>query len=263
MEKRCFIIMPTGDPDGYAQGHFNRVYQYILVPACRLAGFSPLRADDPASHDTALDIIKTIIESDLAICDLSSNNASALYGFAIRQASSLPVTLIKDLKTKTIANIPEFDVLEYDESLRIDTVQNEIETLSEALKKSFANKAVGDSLISRLNIGTSEVTEIPYTSSDSSLPFTTDTSEQDENDQKKESHLPVISPLPDYVGNPITQEEIDWLKVGASIFHMNYGKGEILTISRMAKGRIAKIQFESGTKLLVLETSGIFRKIKP
>lgn len=254
--------MPVGDPDGYAPGHFNRVYQYILVPACRLAGFSPLRADDPASHDTALDIIKTIIESDVTICDISSNNSAALYGFAIRQASSLPVILIKDLKTNTIANIPEFEVVQYDESLRIDTVQNEIEMLSEALKRSFANKAVGDSLISRLNIGTSQLTEAPNTTSESSSTFTLDTSEQDENAQKKESHLPVISPLPDYVGNPITQEEIDWLKVGGSIFHMNYGKGEILTISRMAKGRIAKIQFESGPKLLVLETSGIFRKIK-
>ncbi|MEQ1584785.1 MAG: hypothetical protein ABL895_02830 [Cyclobacteriaceae bacterium] len=261
MEKRCFIIMPLGDPDGYAQGHFNRVYQYIIVPACRLAGFSPLRADDPAAHDTALDIIKTIIESDLAICDISANNPAALYGFAIRQASSLPVTLIKDLKTNTIANIPEFEVVQYDESLRIDTVQNEIETLSEALKKSFANKAVGDSLISRLNIGSQIAETLNASVTDIASSASVEATDKDEA-QQKEIHLPVISPLPDFVGNPITQEEIDWLKVGASIFHMNYGKGEILTISKMPKGRIAKIQFESGPKLLVLETSGIFRKVK-
>lgn len=261
MEKRCFIIMPIGDPDSYAPGHFNRVYQYIYVPACRLAGFSPIRADDPASHDTALDIIKTIIESDVTICDISSNNPAALYGFAIRQASSLPVTLLKDLKTNTIANIPEFDIVQYDDSLRIDTVQNEIETLSEALKMSFANKAVGDSLISRLNIGTAKPVASINAETDNIQTSATDTVVQDEV-QQKESHLPVISPLPDYVGNPITQEEIDWLKVGASIFHMNYGKGEILTISKMPRGRIAKIQFESGPKLLVLETSGIFRKLK-
>lgn len=259
MEKRCFIIMPVGDPDGYAQGHFSRVYQYIIVPACRLAGFSPLRADGP-ELDSPLDIIKTIIESDVAICDISSNNSAALYGFAIRQASSLPVTLIKDLKTNTIANIPEFDVVQYDESLRIDTVQTEIETLSEALKKNFANKAVGDSLISRLNIGAAQSDASINAETDNTPLSSTDTVAHDEAQQKE--HLPVISPLPDYVGNPVTQEEIDWLKVGASIFHMNYGKGEILTISKMPKGRIAKIQFESGPKLLVLETSGIFRKIK-
>ncbi len=260
MEKRCFIIMPVGEPDGYAQGHFNRVYQYIIVPACRLAGFNPLRADGP-ELDSALDIIQTIIESDIAICDISANNSAALYGFAIRQASSLPVTLIKDLKTNTIANIPEFDVVQYDESLRIDTVQNEIETLSEALKKSLENKAVGDSLISRLNIGAAHSGASVIVEADTTQTSPTDTTDSEEV-QQKESHLPVISPLPDYVGNPITQEEIDWLKVGASIFHMNYGKGEILTISKMPKGRIAKIQFESGPKLLVLETSGIFRKVK-
>lgn len=252
--------MPVGEPDGYAQGHFNRVYQYIIVPACRLAGFSPLRADGP-EPDSALDIIKTIIESDVAICDISSNNSAALYGFAIRHATSLPVTLIKDLKTNTIANIPEFDVVQYDESLRIDTVQNEIETLSEALKKSFANKAVGDSLINRLNIGAAQSDASINAETDNTQTSPTDMARHDEA-QQKEIHLPVISPLPDYVGNPITQEEIDWLKMGASIFHMNYGKGEILTISKMPKGRIAKIQFESGPKLLVLETSGIFRKVK-
>ncbi len=29
----CFIIMPIADPDGYAKGHFHRVYRDIFVPA--------------------------------------------------------------------------------------------------------------------------------------------------------------------------------------------------------------------------------------
>jgi hypothetical protein len=74
----------------------------------------------------------------------------SLYGFAIRQSMGLPVILIKDLKTILTANIPEYEVLEYDESLRIDTVQNEIENLSEALKKVFANKPEPNSLLSQI-----------------------------------------------------------------------------------------------------------------
>jgi hypothetical protein len=66
--------MPNSDPDGYAKGHIGRVYQYILVPACRFAGFSPIRMDDPTMQETPLDIIKTVIESDIVLCDLSSNN---------------------------------------------------------------------------------------------------------------------------------------------------------------------------------------------
>ncbi len=253
MEKKCFIIMPASDPDGYAQGHFNRVYQYIIVPACRLAGFSPARADDPAANDTPLDILRKIIESEIAICDLSSKNSNALYGFTIRHAINLPVTLIKDLKTPVLFDIQEFDLLEYDESLRIDTVQKEIEALSEVLTKTFANKAVINSLLSRFNIGSAPLIETPT--------YVTEPKNQEEN-PKKESHIPVITDLPDFVGDPIMKmEEFDKLKVGGFLFHMNYGKGEIESISKMAKDKIVKMQFESGSKLLVLTPSGVFRKI--
>lgn len=254
MEKKCFIIMPKSDPDGYAKGHIGRVYQYILVPACRFAGYNPIRVDDLTIQETPLDIIQSIIVSDIVLCDLSSNDSHALYGFAIRQNMGLPVILIKDLKTNLKANIPEYEVIEYDESLRIDTVQNEIETLSEALKKVFSNKTEPNLLLSRLNIGSTQVAEpIPELTS---RPAST----EDET-EKHESHLPVISPLPDFVGEPLKQTEIDKLKVGDSVFHINYGKGEILTINKQTKDSLVKIRFDSGTKLLVVVPSGIFRKI--
>ena len=70
--KSCFIIMPIADVPGYDSGHFNRVYNHIIKPACELAGFSPIRADDiNSSNLIVVDILKKIIESDLAICDLS------------------------------------------------------------------------------------------------------------------------------------------------------------------------------------------------
>ncbi len=244
--------MPTSDPDGYAQGHFNRVYQYIIVPACKSAGFVPMRIDDPTVISSPPDVMKTIIDSDIAICDLSSNNAHALYGFTIRYAINLPVALIKDRKTNMMFDIKEFGAVEYDESLRIDTVQNEIETLSEVLKKTFANKVEINSLLNRLNIGTAQAPRAMNV---------TESIDQGENAEKKEIPLPIISPLPGFVGDPITQTEIDKLKVGDFLFHINYGKGEIMTLSKMAKDKVAKVQFESGSKMLVLMTSGIWRTI--
>jgi hypothetical protein len=257
MEKKCFIILPLNEPDGYPKGHFNRVYQYIIVPACKLAGFSPQRASDPTVLDSPLDIINLLIESDIVLCDLSSNDPHALYGFAIRQATSLPVTLMKDLKTTVLANIPEYDKVEYDESLRIDTVENEIEVLGEALKKAFALHTATNPLISRLNIKSAEVIEAHPIPAYVEIPLTPSQAE----DEKKENALPIISPLPDFVGEPLTQHEIDHLKVGDFIFHMNYGKGEIITINHKTKDILAKVQFDSGSKLLVLMTSDIFRKI--
>ena len=35
--KKCFVIMPISDADGYDKGHFNRVYEYLIKPACEEA----------------------------------------------------------------------------------------------------------------------------------------------------------------------------------------------------------------------------------
>ena len=36
--KTCFIIMPISDVDGYQKGHFNRIYEHIIKPACEKNG---------------------------------------------------------------------------------------------------------------------------------------------------------------------------------------------------------------------------------
>jgi hypothetical protein len=262
MEKQCFIIMSPHDTEGYPKGHVNRVYQYIIAPACRVAGFTPIRIGDPSIDDTPLGIVKTIIESDIVLCDISANNPDAIHVFAIRQAMGLPVTLMKDIKTTVKANIPEFDFLEYDESLRIDTVENEIQLLGESLKKMFANKGEPTSLVGQLNIGPAKVIEAPAMSAYTITETTTTPSPEAEDDEEKVEPLPVISPLPGYVGEPLTERDIDKLKVGDSFFHLNYGKGEILTINHKTKDILAKVQFDSGSKMLVLVPLDVFRKIK-
>lgn len=246
MDNKCLIIMPEKDPEGYPKGHCDRVYQYILVPACGYAGLTPARANDAAASDSPMDILRNIIESDIVICDLSAKTPNSLYGFAIRQSMGLPVIMIKDAKTRVSAELQVFEPMEYDDSLRIDTVQKEIEALSEILKKTRAAKSDRNPLISRFDFGS----------------VGGGSAHADEPVHKEESHLPVISPVPSYVGGPITQqEELDKLKAGDFVFHINYGKGEIKSLSKMGKDKMAKIQFESGSKLLVLIPSGIFRKI--
>lgn len=250
MDNQCLIIIPAKDPEGYPQGHLDRVYQYILVPACRLAGLTPTRANDPGVADTPLDILQTIIECDLVISDLSAKYPHSLYAFAVRQSMSLPVVMIKDMKTRLSAELQVFEPLEYDDSLRIDTVQKEVEALTELLKKTRAAKSGKNPLISRFDFGSVGGTA------------TGTGSDQEDTPHAAETHLPVISPVPDYVGNPITrQEDLDKLKLGDAVFHINYGKGEILHLNKMAKDKVAKIQFESGTKLLVLVPTGIFRQV--
>jgi hypothetical protein len=251
MENKCLIIMPTSEPEGYASGHFGRVYDYILLPACRAAGFWPERADSPT--DSSADIIKHILESDIAICDLSANSTNVLYAFAIRQALNLPVVLVKDVRTALSFYSKDFNEVEYDDSLRIDTVQKATQSIGDALKVAFENKGERNTLLTRLGIDFTKkviVPEITFVPEPLVEPAA-----------HKEPALPVISPLPSYVGEPFTEEEMEKLKVGGSLFHMNYGKGEIKTLKKVGKDTMAGIQFDSGQKILVLSASNLLRKI--
>lgn len=134
--KICFVIMPISDHPDYAPGHFKRVYEYIIKPACQKAGYEAIRADDTVkTNDIVSDIIKKIIDSDMAICDMSSRNPNVFYELGLRHAFNLKTTLIKDKKTSRAFDIAGLRSVEYDESLRVDEVNNAIETLVKAIKE--------------------------------------------------------------------------------------------------------------------------------
>ena len=207
-------------------------------------------------YDNPLDAIKDIVDSEVVLCDLSANNSDALYGLAVRQSLDLPVVSVKDLKTIVIFGANDFGLLEYDDSLRIDTVQKEVEILGDALRKAVENKKERHQLLNRLSIGLPKV--------DPSLTVDTDTSSDEpvqEEPKAKEPMLSKISPLPDYVGDPFNEDEIGKLKGGSFLFHLHYGKGKLNFVKNSGKEKLASIEFDSGTKLLVLMVSDYFRKI--
>lgn len=97
-KKECFVIMPISDAEGYDKGHFTRVYEHLVKPAVIEAGFEPMRADDTSKANfIVVDILKQILESDMAICDLSSRNPNVFYELGIRQAFNLNSCLIDRL----------------------------------------------------------------------------------------------------------------------------------------------------------------------
>jgi hypothetical protein len=69
--EQCFVIMPISDPPDYEPGHFRRVYDDLVAPACRKAGYHPIRADDVLETNLIhVDILKRLLEAPMAICDL-------------------------------------------------------------------------------------------------------------------------------------------------------------------------------------------------
>ncbi len=126
--------MPFSDMDGYETGHFSRVYEHLIRPACAIAGVDPIRGDEvKGTNYIAIDILQRVLKSDLVVCDLSGKNANVMYELGVRQAFDLPVVLLKDKKTERIFDIQGLRTLDYTESLRIDSVEHDRKALAQAI----------------------------------------------------------------------------------------------------------------------------------
>lgn len=134
--KTCFVIMPIADHPDYETGHFDRVYEYLIKPACIKSGYEPRRADDnKASNMIMFDILKKIMDCDMAICDLSSKNANVFYELGLRQAFNKKTILITDGRENAPFDIAAFRYVRYSPSLRIDSVINDTRAIAEMLNE--------------------------------------------------------------------------------------------------------------------------------
>lgn len=132
--KKCFVIMPISDVDGYPKGHFDRVYEFIIKPACMQAGFDAIRADVTAKTNVIIvDIPKHVYDCEMAICDLSARNPNVFYELGFRQAFNKKTVLMIDEKTTRPFDISAIRSFQYQSSLRIDLVNEAKEKLTKAL----------------------------------------------------------------------------------------------------------------------------------
>lgn len=170
-KKTCFVVMPISDVADYDAGHFARVYEHLIKPACVEAGFDTVRADDVKNTNfIILDILKRIVEADVVVCDLSSRNPNVLYELGIRQAFDLPVVLIKDSQTDRIFDIQGVRTNDYDESLRVDTVKRDRQRLISSIHATVQDhEADPSSLIRLLSVRKAELPQSTELSQGSSL----------------------------------------------------------------------------------------------
>lgn len=174
-ERTCFVIMPIADMAGYDSRHFDRVYNHLIKPACDAAGFKPVRADEVNNSNLiVLDILKRIVESDIAICDLSGRNPNVMYELGLRQAFNKKTVLIKDDRTISPFDVQAFRYCEYDSSLRIDNAFNNIKSLEKAITGTFeADSNDVNSIVQLLSIEPAKVGEKTQLSKQDTLIFET------------------------------------------------------------------------------------------
>lgn len=140
----CFVIMPISDPSEYDEGHFRRVYDLLFAPACRQAGFEPKRADYVAETNLIqLEILRSILNAPMALCDLSSRNPNVLFELGLRQAFDKPVTIVQELRTARIFDIQAIRVLDYHRDLRADHVQNDLNEIATWLEETYKSSKTG------------------------------------------------------------------------------------------------------------------------
>jgi len=152
----CFIIMPIADHPDYKQGHFKRVYEDIIKPACQAAGYRAVRADDVAQTNLIhLDILQKLLESPMAICDLSTRNPNVLFELGLRQAFDKPTILIQEVGTPQIFDINLFRYTQYRNGLDYRDViadQKAIQKVIEETKQAIADGKSVNSIIKLLSI---------------------------------------------------------------------------------------------------------------
>jgi hypothetical protein len=273
MEKTCFVIMPISEMQPYEIGHFKRVYDFIIKPSVIKAGFKPIRADDILNTNyIAIDIIKRVINSEMALCDLSSRNPNVLYELGIRQAFNLPVTFIRDSITSRIFDVQGFRDIEYDEKLRIDNVETITSTISETITNTYESKKTEEinSLVSLLGIQAAKISNKHQISTDTELILNALQSLGSRIIDLEKAVSPIEKPSFDFSidSNNSDFKEIalsnaNELKVGDIVVHRKYGNGKILGIEGTKNNPIASVVFESGEdKKLMLNYAALKKLIK-
>lgn len=276
--KECFVIMPISNNSNYPDGHFDRVYNYLIAPACELAGFKPIRADEINNTNyIALDIIKRIINSDMAICDLSSQNPNVLYELGIRQAFNKPITLIKDKLTKRIFDIQGFRDFEYDTNLRVDNIEKEVECIAELIKNTYESQGKEiNSLTTLLSLSPAKLQENKEISVDTELILNSISllgkrisSIEKISDSNIIGNRNIIiekNDNPIRVGGIIETKEIDDLKQGNRVYHDRFGIGKIEEIRKGINPErcIVRVYFENehGHKSLILKYAQLRRVLE-
>jgi hypothetical protein len=142
----CFIIMPITDVDGYPAGHFSHVFDDIISPACVAAGYKPLRADQVKETNLIhLDILNKLIDTPIAVCDLSTRNPNVMFELGLRQAFDKPVVLIQEKGTPRIFDISPLRYLEYSRDMKYHEVLQTQKELQESITATVtAGSATGN-----------------------------------------------------------------------------------------------------------------------
>ncbi len=93
--KVCFVIAPIGEEGSPTRERSDTVFKYVITPAVRACGYTPVRADKISeSGIITSQIIQQLAEAPLVVADLTDHNPNVFYELAVRHAARKPVVHI-------------------------------------------------------------------------------------------------------------------------------------------------------------------------
>ena len=98
--KTCFVASPIGDEGSPVRDRSDIVLEYVIAAALEPMGYTINRADQLAvSGAITTQIISHLVTADVAVFDLTGNNANVFYELAIRHAANKPYVQLNDGST--------------------------------------------------------------------------------------------------------------------------------------------------------------------
>ena len=108
---RSFIVMPLSPP-------FNDLYKEVIIPVCEKIGILAFRADDVFKPGIIMqDIIQALVESDIIIAEISSENPNVYYEIGYAHALGKPTILLAKKDSELPFDISGYRVIFYDNSI--------------------------------------------------------------------------------------------------------------------------------------------------
>lgn len=101
MAKTCFIISSIGEKESEVRILADLKFDLVFEPVLKEFDYVVTRADMIGSPSSiSYDIVNHVLNSDLAIADISDSNPNVFYELAMRNACQKPVILIKGIDQK-------------------------------------------------------------------------------------------------------------------------------------------------------------------
>ncbi|HVV41582.1 MAG TPA: hypothetical protein VHC94_11020 [Nitrobacter sp.] len=143
--RQCFVIGPIGDAGTPIRTDADDFMKYIVGPVVTKPqfGYQPIRADhlnEPGRITSQ--IIKMLLEADLVIADLSTNNANVYYELSLRHALGKPVIHMAVEGTKLSFDVRDNRTIFYTmHSRSAEEARNELERqIQHVLKDGYRAK---------------------------------------------------------------------------------------------------------------------------